>query len=254
MSIPEIKIFEDAQPKLTKKQKRLLRQQNATQNTGLKIKTIKPLTENQQKTFEIYDSDRNLLLIGSPGTGKSFLSLYLSLDEILEPNSIYKKLIIFRSAVEGRKIGFLPGKASDKMAVYEAPYKKICNDLFGRGDAYDVLKQKNILEFESTSFLRGHTYNDSVMFIDECQNMSDQELHTIITRYGKNCKIIFAGDTGQIDLISRIETSGLYKFKQILDNMSSFATVTFNPADIVRDDLVKEYIIIRLKLEENGLI
>lgn len=250
--LPQIQIFDEPAPKLTKKQKKLLRQQNGIPNTGLKITEVKPLTLNQRRTFEAYDSEKNLLLIGCPGTGKSYLSMYLALEEILEGQSPYKQLVIFRSAVEGRKIGFLPGKAKEKMSVYEAPYKKIAADLFKRSDAYDILMQKKLLDFESTSFLRGLTYTDCVILVDECQNMLDQELHTIITRVGKNCKIIFAGDVGQIDLLSRIETSGLYKFMKILNSMKSFATVDFQPSDIVRDDLVKEYIVARLKYEQSN--
>ena len=252
--LPQIQIFDEPKTNLTKKQKKLLRQQNGVQNTGLKIKEIKPLTANQNRTFEAYDSNKNLLLTGCPGTGKSFLTAYLALEEILEGQSPYKKLIIIRSAVEGRKMGFLPGKAVDKMSVYKTPYKKIVSDLFGRSDAWDILEQKKLVEFESTSFLRGLTYSNCVLLVDECQNMNDQELHTIITRIGNNCKLIFAGDVGQVDLIKRQETSGLYNFMKILRNMTSFVNIDFQPVDIVRSDLVKEYIITRLKLEANGVL
>ena len=147
-------------------------------------------------------------------------------------------------------MGFLPGNQKEKMAVYEAPYVSIATKLFGRGDAYAVLKQKNLIEFISSSFLRGETFDDCILIVDECQNMSDQELHTIMTRVGNNCKIIFCGDVKQDDLTSerKKEVSGLRTFMQIIKNMREFEFVEFVADDIVRSDLVKSYIIERDRL------
>lgn len=245
MSIPEIKIFEEPTPKLSKRQRKKLarEQQSPSTNTGLQLKTIKPLTINQNKTFQLFNSNKNLLLTGSAGTGKSFASIYLALNEILNnKQSPYKKLIIIRSAVEGRKIGFLPGNNKSKIEVYESPYIQICSELFGRSDAYSILKQKKIIDFESTSFLRGLTFRDCIVLTDEVQNMTFQEQKTIITRYGDNCKMIFSGDTNQIDLIERIEQTGLYDFIKIINKMKSFTNVNFTINDIVRNSVVKEFL------------
>jgi len=147
-------------------------------------------------------------------------------------------------------MGFLPGNAKEKTKVYEGPYYDICTKLFGRGDAYEILKQRGNVEFVSTSFLRGSTFDDCIIVVDEMQNMNDQELHTVMTRVGENCRIIFAGDVKQDDLTSERfkESSGLKEFMSIIENMKEFKFVEFHKEDIVRSDLVKSYIIERDRL------
>lgn len=202
---------------------------------------ITPLTENQIIAF---NSDKNLVLKGSAGTGKSFISCYLALEDIFI-NRLYKKLIIIRSAVPTRDMGFLPGDDKEKAKIYEQPYQEICKELLQRGDAYDIMKSKNIVEFITTSFLRGLTFRRSVIIVDECQNMSMHELDTLITRVGKECRIIFCGDTKQGDL----KNSGFSDFCRILDEMEEdFETIEFNVDDIVRSDFVKKYLITKENL------
>lgn len=213
------------------------------------LRKIQPKTENQEKVFDLYDAGKNLVLYGSAGAGKSFLSLYLALKDMLN-NGTFTKIIILRSAVASRDLGFLPGTEKEKIAVYEAPYKSIINDLFGRDDAYDILKQKDLIQFESTSFLRGLTYNDSLIFVDEIENMAFHELNTIFTRIGENTKIIFAGDIKQCDLNERKETSGMADFLKIMKKLDEFGLVEFNMNDCVRSGLVRNYLMVK---EELGL-
>jgi phosphate starvation-inducible PhoH-like protein len=145
-------------------------------------------------------------------------------------------------------MGFLPGSAKEKAKVYEEPYKMICDDLFGRGDGYDILKMKRMLDFTTTSFLRGVTFNDAIIIVDECQNMIQQELDTVMTRVGNNCRIVFCGDFRQTDLAKHEERRGLLTFMNILDKMSCFEKIEFGKEDIVRSALVKSYIISKLEL------
>lgn len=208
------------------------------------IKTIKPRTTAQREAFESYFYDNNLALIGSAGTGKTFLAMWLSLNEVLSKTTTYDKAVIIRSAVTTRNIGFLPGTEEEKMAIFERPYISICNELFNYSKSYENLKKAGYLEFESTSALRGITYDNCILVVDEAQNMNINELDTIITRLGNNSKIIFSGDTRQDDLENyRNDASGLPSFIRILDKMKEFEIINFTHSDIVRSSLVRNYII-----------
>jgi phosphate starvation-inducible protein PhoH len=238
--------------KLTRKQRRLLRQQRSLESEdytplkrALELKQIEPLTENQKRAFAAYNAGKNLVLHGIAGTGKSFISLYLALDEILnyEEEPKYDKVVIVRSVVPTRDMGFLPGKPKEKAEIYEAPYFAICAELFGRGDAYTVLKQRNDIEFITTSFIRGVTLNNCIIIVDEIANMSLHELDSVITRVGKNCRIVFSGDFRQSDFTKTADKGGLLKFMEITKKMKSFEFIDFNENDIVRSAMVKDYII-----------
>ncbi len=208
--------------------------------TGLgDMARIEPLTDNQGLVF---DSNKNICLNGCAGTGKSFISTYLALLDIMVENQ-YSKLIYIRSAVSTRNIGFLPGKREEKVEVYERPYEDFATELFGRGDAYSILKQKGIIEFLDTSFLRGTTISDSAIIIDECQNMTYHELDSILTRVGKNCRVFLCGDYFQSDL----GANGLENLHKVLNAMNSFDFVEFGTDDIVRSGFVKEYILAKYK-------
>jgi len=239
--------------RLTRKQRRILQQNGQHEENVLKLnfklKHFEPLTDNQRITFEKYHDGKNLLLHGIAGTGKSFLSIYLSLQSILSDSSRYKKLVIVRSVVPTRDMGFLPGNNKEKTKVYEAPYLAIFSELFGRGDAYEYLKQKGIVDFISTSFIRGTTLNDCIIVVDEIANMTLHELDSVITRVGKNCKIIFCGDFRQSDFTKEHEKNGLIDFMRIINKMKSFEFIDFTEQDIVRSAMVKEYIIAKDKLK-----
>lgn len=200
---------------------------------NLELQEIEPLTKNQVTAFE---STKNLMLHGVAGTGKTFISSYLAFDDMAKGE--YEKLVIIRSAVPTRDIGFLPGSEKEKASVYEEPYKDICIELFQRGDAYEILKTKGIVHFMTTSFIRGVTLRNAVIIIDECQNMSFHELDSIITRMGEGCRVIFCGDFRQADL----QKNGLYDFVRVLKAMDAFDFVDFEIKDIVRSEFVKQYI------------
>ena len=206
---------------------------------SLTLWEIEPLTRNQLRAFE---SSKHLILHGLAGTGKTFISSYLAFDDMSKGN--YEKLVIILSAVPTRDIGFLPGTEKEKASVYEEPYKDIANELFQRGDAYEVLKKKGLVEFMTTSFIRGITLKHAVILIDECQNMSFHELDSIITRMGQGCKVIFCGDFRQADL----KQNGMQEFMQILKRMGEFDFIEFEVEDIVRSDFVKNYIIAKNEL------
>jgi len=235
--------------KLSRRQKRMLEQGKVEESDflrdkALKTRIIKPITDNQKQAFEDFYDDQNLLLTGSAGTGKTFIACYLGLSEILQRPEVYDSLTIVRSVVPTRDMGFIPGKVHEKQQVYEMPYTAIFQELSLDDDRrfYDRLKSEGLVNFISTSFIRGHTLKNSIIIVDEIQNMNFNELWTVITRVGKNCRIIFCGDIKQNDLYNQRQESGFKNFFKILNSMESFSTTEFNINDIVRSDMVKEFI------------
>jgi phosphate starvation-inducible protein PhoH len=190
-----------------------------------------------------------MLLHGVAGTGKTFISMYKALEEVLDPETDFERLVVVRSAVPSRDIGHLPGDEKEKTEVYTLPYVEICEDLFNHIQPFVRLQEQKSIHFLITSFVRGITLDNSIIIVDECQNMTDMELNSIMTRIGKNSKIIFCGDFRQTDLYKKNDMSGLQKFIAIADMMPSFKTVEFSVNDIVRSKLVKEYIIARMEYE-----
>jgi predicted ribonuclease YlaK len=211
------------------------------------LKHIDPLTQHQKNAFHSYSKNKNLLLLGSPGSGKSFLSIYLALREILNENSSYKKLIIVRSAEPTKNVGFLPGSLKEKIKVLEEPYEAIVTELFNRGDAYQYLKNKGIIEFLSTSYIRGITLSDSIILVDEVQNLAWNELYSILTRVSDSSKVIFSGDFYQSDLNNRYRDDtrkdDIIKFASVIKKTNCFDTIEFDFNDIVRNPMIKSFII-----------
>jgi phosphate starvation-inducible PhoH-like protein len=214
---------------------------------NMQLRSISPLTENQRRTFEAYRTGKNLMLHGMAGTGKTYISMYLALNDVINRES-YDNITIVRSVVPTRDMGFLPGNQREKSQAYEMPYFPIAQDLFGRGDAYEVLKQKNLVKFITTSFIRGTTINDSVIIVDEVENMTFHEIDSVITRVGKNCRIVFCGDFRQSDLQKNEDRSGLIRFMDIVDKLRNFEYIEFEQDDIVRSGLVRDYIIAKTNL------
>lgn len=227
-----------------------------TTTRSLKIKlddmnTVQPKTAMQKQFFDAYKAgDYFMCLHGVAGTGKSYIALYRALEEVLDKASSFERVVIIRSAVQGRDMGHLPGNVEDKMEVYIQPYRQITTDFFNRKDAWDRLCEQGHIEFLSTSFIRGTTFWNSIILVDEFQNMNFEELDTIITRVGSNSKIIFCGDIRQTDLRKKDDRTGLPKFMAIADSMSQFSKFEFGVNDIVRSSLVKDYIIAKTKYED----
>lgn len=238
-----------AQQRLTKRQQRLsekgLIKFPSIQQLHFELNHIQPITDNQVRTFNAFEEGDNLFLHGCAGTGKTFISIYLALKEIQNGRSRRRKLIIIRTAQSSKDIGFLPGTEKQKLEVYEAPYKAICAELYHRDDAYDILKQKGIIEFHSTSYLRGTTINDAIILVDEVQNQRYVELRTVLTRTGDHSRIILCGDTKQDDLTSDRykEASGLKDIMRVFNYMDSMTTVQFEIDDIVRSGFVRDFIV-----------
>ena len=216
---------------------------------------VKPLTENQEKLFDDYKKGKNIFAYGAAGTGKTFIVLYNALKEVLNERTPYEKIYIVRSLVSTREIGFLPGDHEDKSALYQIPYQNMVKYMFEMpSDAdfemlYGNLKAQATISFWSTSFIRGTTFDNAILIIDECQNLNFHELDSIITRVGENTKIMLCGDASQSDLTKTYERNGILDFIKIIRNMEDeFGITEFGVNDIVRSGLVKKYIATKLAL------
>ena len=215
---------------------------------------VNPITENQQLFFDEWSKDQNLFAYGAAGTGKTFIALYLALQDVMNEETPYDKVYIVRSLVSTREIGFLPGTHEDKSELYQVPYKNMVRHMFEMPDdasfdmLYDNLKHQETISFWSTSFLRGTTLDDAIVIVDECQNLNFHELDSIITRVGQDSKIVFCGDINQSDLQRTNERNGILDFQRILEEMEEFSMVEFGINDIVRSGLVKSYLISKMSL------
>jgi phosphate starvation-inducible PhoH-like protein len=210
---------------------------------------IQPLTKNQTVLFDAYDLNKHLFVYGCAGTGKTFCALYLALKDVLDELTPYDKIVIVRSLVATREIGFLPGDHEDKSSLYQIPYKNMVKYMFELPSdsdfemLYGNLKTQETIKFWSTSFIRGTTLDNSIIIVDECQNLNFHELDSIITRVGDNSKIMFCGDATQTDLTKSNERNGILDFMKIIQRMPEFECVEFGVEDIVRSGLVKSYIV-----------
>ena len=217
---------------------------------------ITPITDNQKRLFDSYNEGKHIIAYGAAGTGKTFITLYNALKDVLSENTPYDKIYIVRSLVATREIGFLPGDHEDKSSYYQIPYKNMVKYMFQMpSDAdfemlYGNLRSQDTIKFWSTSFLRGTTLDNAIIIVDEFQNLNFHELDSIITRVGENTKIVFCGDASQTDLTKTNEKNGIVDFMKIIRSMSSFELIEFGINDIVRSGLVKEYLIAKL---ESGL-
>jgi predicted ribonuclease YlaK len=218
------------------------------------LRDIEPLTENQQKLFDSYTEGKNIIAYGAAGTGKTFITLYNALCDVLDPSTPYEKIYIVRSLVSTREIGFLPGDHEDKSTLYQIPYKNMVKYMFELPSAADFemlygnLKAQETISFWSTSFIRGTTFDRAIIIVDEFQNLNFHELDSIMTRVGENTKIMFCGDATQTDLIKQNERNGIVDFMRVLRLMSSIDIIEFGVEDIVRSGLVKEFILAKMEL------
>jgi len=231
--------------------KETIRKSNSLTIKADMLNKFEPLTDNQKTFFDAYKIGSYFIALhGVAGTGKTFCALYKAIEEVLDKKTFFKRIIVVRSAVQSRDIGHLPGDVTEKMEIYAQPYRQICETLFGRKDAWDRLEEQGYISFISTSFIRGMSFDDAIILVDEIQNMNYEEIDTVMTRVGYRSKIIFCGDYRQTDLRKVSDKSGILKFFDIAQHMKSFERIEFTVDDIVRSSLVKDYIMAKLRYED----
>jgi phosphate starvation-inducible PhoH-like protein len=218
------------------------------------LRQLEPITKNQERVFKTYENGYNLCLSGSAGSGKTFLALYLALEDVLSKDTPYERVVIIRSVVPTRDIGFLPGNEDEKLDAYAGPYKGIMTELFADGNAWEKLVNQQYVEFTSTSFIRGITISNAIVIVDEMQNLNFHELDSVITRLGEATKLIMCGDYYQSDFDKERDRSGILSFLEIIQRMKYFDHIEFSWEDIVRSGLVREYIMTKEQMVDDGQI
>lgn len=230
-----------------------MKQQN---NGDMKIRldqmiTIDPITPKQKEAWQEWRDGNHVAMLGTAGTGKTFLALYLALEEVMDKSTPYDSIEIIRSVVPTREVGYLPGTLAEKLDAYTGPYRAACHELFDDSRAYEKLVHNGYINFGSTSYIRGVTFNSSIIIVDEMQNLNFHELDSVITRVGQACKVIMCGDYHQSDFKQEAEKKGIHKFVEILEHMRHFSIVHFGWEDIVRSDFVRDYIMTKEWMENN---
>ena len=217
------------------------------------LKTFDPLTDQQRVFYDVYTKQEYFIALhGVAGTGKTFIALYKALEEVLDKKNPFKKIIIVRSAVPSREIGHLPGDLNEKTEIYRQPYQQICTTLFDNPDAYQCLEEQKYIDFISTSFIRGMSFDDAIIIVDEMQNMTFEEIDTVMTRVGYRSTIIWCGDYRQTDLVKkRNDCTGILKFFEVASLMHAFTKIEFSADDIVRSSIVKDYIVAKIEYEDS---
>ena len=222
-----------------------MKQQKQTEQLNIRLDdliTVDPITDKQREAFLSWKEGDHLALTGTAGTGKTFLAMYLALEEVMDKSTPYDKVQIIRSVVPTREVGYLPGTLEDKLNAFTGPYRAICTELFNDVKAYEKLTHNGYIAFDSTSYIRGVTYDNCIIVVDEMQNLNFHELDSVFTRIGQATKIIFCGDYHQSDFKQEKDKQGVNTFLEILDNMRHFSIISFGWEDIVRSDFVRDYI------------
>lgn len=203
--------------------------------------THKFLSDNQKEFYDTLISNEITICSGPAGTGKSHMSMKTAIELLLDTENKYEKLIIIRPAVEGgeSKLGSLPGTYEEKMFPYIFPSIYLLNKIIGK-EATEKLKENNIIEILSLSYIRGMNIDNSILIFEEAQNATPMEMKLTLTRIGFNSKFFISGDIEQSDKYKEKEKSGLYDIIHRLKNISNIGIFHFDHTDIVRNPIISK--------------
>ena len=212
------------------------------------VNNFAPKTSNQNLFYNIIGDDETQLILchGIAGTGKTYVSVYKALQDVLRRGTPYKKLIIINPTVDvgnEDKLGFLPGELSAKIQQYNESTFTILDKIIGKARATKMISDGK-LEIGVLNFLRGVNLENCYVILDEAQNVSPMQIKTLMTRISDNCKMIIQGDMSQCDKYktngaTNYEKSGFYDVWFRLKGVKGVYHMAFNREDCVRHPLVK---------------
>ena len=212
------------------------------------VDNFKPKTLNQRVFHDIISDDDTQLVLchGIAGTGKTYVSIYKALQDVLRRGTPYDKLIIINPTVDvgnEDKLGFLPGELSAKIQQYNESTFTILDKIIGKARAGKMIAD-NKIEIGVLNFLRGTNLENCYVILDEAQNVSPMQIKTLMTRISENCKMIIQGDMSQCDKyktngVTNYEKSGFYDVWNRLQNVKGVNHMAFSREDCVRHPLVK---------------
>lgn len=228
-------------------------QQNQSQDGQRHPRTIKeilPRNEHQSEYLEAVKQNAITISAGPAGSGKTYLAVYEALRHHWAKIGM-KRIVITRPAVEaGEKLGFLPGDLKDKVDPFMRPIYDALFDIIGIGLTNEKI-ERGYIEIAPLAFMRGRTFNNCFIILDEAQNATFEQLKMAVTRVGENCKMIITGDPNQTDLPKHIQ-NGLLRLIEVVQGVDNVSVVQFNRTDIVRSKVVTDLVAAFERYEEKN--
>ena len=213
------------------------------------LQKVTPRNPNQGKYLESIETNTVTVGLGPAGSGKTYLAVYEALLHHWAKDK--KRMIITRPAVEaGEKLGFLPGDMKDKLDPYMRPIYDALFDLIGIEQTKEKI-ERGYIEVAPLAYMRGRTFNNCFIILDEAQNATIEQLKMVLTRVGERCKIVIDGDPGQSDLPGYKKQSGLYLLRDILKDTPDVGLIEFDRKDIVRSQVVIDIVKAFEEYEQN---
>lgn len=207
------------------------------QLTG-KVPKLRCKNTSQKEFVKLINEKEIVFGAGVAGTGKTYLSIHRALELLKNKSNPYEKLVISKPYIDlGRGMGFLPGDMREKMQPYMQSATDVIDKIIGKY-LREVLIQSEVIEIQPLAFIRGKSFDNTILVMEEAQNMTPNEMKTLLTRIGENSKYIISGDLDQTDLNSDFTKTGLYDAFDKHKEIEELGFFTFSENDVVRNPVI----------------
>ena len=215
------------------------------------VKRFRPINHSQEILEQYIENKDVIFVTGAAGVGKTYAALWIALNIIKDKTNHYEKLLLSKSAVQikGEEIGFIPGDIAEKLDPIMYSFTANIDKITGLNGSAKKMQEKNLIEWKPIAFLRGCQFDNSIVILDEAQNLNIHAIKTILTRLGKTSKLIIMGDLEQYDRNPNSSASGFEIAKNIIGNTKYSGCVDFLDSECVRNPIITDIV---KKLRENG--